>query len=377
MQDHIFAADNLGQSNWDSQANGTWGWTNSSAMNYTLMRRNGKAKTQGIDDSLLFYIFNDANPVVLDFTSSDGTGDARAFATACSVTGADVTATISNQTVQSFSLTLVAATTASPGVKTVTCYKGVIPYFLAIAVYSALTPEISSSALVYDAYIPFGAIRGAPLDVCLRGSTLYQLYYGGDNRGAGPPITQGNYRVLQQAILVPNANESATGAIAQGSDTGISKDYPEDAIINNNGSLLPDPTIPDSDPTGDCYRLNAKAQLNPSAVANKHSAVRIDSHKVFLELSGDAINPISQFSLLTPGITWDLFVDLEDVSFPDFLTYSVSGKHDCFPAHEVILRGQNIYSFPPVDSSALTIVSCLNGVNQINLNTSPITGRLQ
>jgi len=155
---------------------------------------------------------------------------------------------------------------------------------------SGLKPNTFWS-VTYDAFISPGAIQGVAGDYCRSGSTLYQLWYAGDHRTFGPPILFGRYRAIQRANLVPSASESSAGVDGQSSDTGYTHVYPETAIINKDTDPIPDPTISDDDPLGDCYRLHNLVKLDPARVANKNQVVRLSDHSVSLKMSGDAVKP--------------------------------------------------------------------------------------
>ena len=69
---------------------------------------------------------------------------------------------------------------------------------------------------------------------------------------------------------------------------------------------------------------------------------------VIVRIKGAAPNPIIPFSLYNNiAIKWDFSVKI----FPDLSTFSISGTHTCYPAHEVIVSrgsgGQYLWRYGP------------------------------
>ena len=76
---------------------------------------------------------------------------------------------------------------------------------------------------------------------------------------------------------------------------------------------------------------------------------------------------------VSPKITWDYTVDFGSPTRSS-MPYTLTVKHDCYPAHEVYIGDKKVYTYSPSSHGVTAIVGCLSGlVNQI---TTTRTGRL-
>jgi hypothetical protein len=154
------------------------------------------------------------------------------------------------------------------------------------------------------------------------------------------------------------------------SDTGQTRNYGFGSPANGS-------TLSSGDEDGipnDCYLWNAAGQAPHPWIA---SVTYPSAHQALVTFSGTASNPLEpQFG----GIQWSMLVKL-DTSNPGAPAATVSYQNTCYPAHEIAVNGQVIYSYIPTNNSTTYIVSCLApgafGALGVSGQLGPITVPLQ
>jgi hypothetical protein len=116
---------------------------------------------------------------------------------------------------------------------------------------------------------------------------------------------------------------------------------------------------------GDGYLKDAVGQASANDMTTSPS--RIADRKVSVELAGDVGNPVPFFSC---NITWsfNLEIDATDKSNPKF---KLSGNRSRFPAQEMYIGQQAIFTYDPRPSGTVTDL-CLP-----TIAITPIEGAIQ
>jgi hypothetical protein len=186
-------------------------------------------------------------------------------------------------------------------------------------------------------------VEGPPQSLCINrqlrgsGSPVQKLFDGGDgNRPFSPSAT--TFRTRQRLIMVPDQDTDADG-IEDGSyqpSTGVTTAYAMDIFD------LADPDDANDEVLGDCHLRHAVGQSDPGSSMSVESAAPTSGKTARIRLRGDAGNPLVRNS---PGIGWDLVVRIDATEDP--ATYEVEGSHDGFPAYELYIDDQLVYSHHP------------------------------
>jgi hypothetical protein len=130
------------------------------------------------------------------------------------------------------------------------------------------------------------------------------------------------------------SQQSATG-IKPGTirnETGITKSYAPDAVAD--GVLTPSD---DDAVLHDCHLLDDVGQA--SAAPMKLTVKRTGPSRLSVRLKGSIKNPLVPPA---PTVDWDLTLIIDASSSP--VKWAISGSHDQFPAFELYVNNQLIYS---------------------------------
>jgi hypothetical protein len=202
-------------------------------------------------------------------------------------------------------------------------------------------PEIpappASFDVQYQAYIPVDYVTGPR--PCFYYANLVQLKYKGDG-------TSGTYRAAEGITLVPVGGFSLT----PWADTGQTRNY-------GFGSPANGLALSDADEDGianDCYLWNA---ADTASHPWTPTVTYPTGSTAVTTLSGTASNPLEP---QVGGIKWSILVGV-DTSDPNASTATVNYQHTCYPAHQITVNGQVVYSYVPQDDSPLYIATCLLG----------------
>lgn len=195
----------------------------------------------------------------------------------------------------------------------------------------------------FSTFIPTNYVSGPPQSFCLVAPQLWppkitgpqHLVFAGDDRGFDPNAT--SFRTRQTVGLVPEESSSSSGVgTAPAELVGESKAYAPDALAGDNRV---DPADDDA-VLHDCHLLQDRGFASTS---NMHVDVtRVNAHQVKAHLYGGAGNPLVSGA---PDIDWDLTLTIDTSGSKPHWT--LSGKHDGFPAYEVYVDGQTLYTYSP------------------------------
>jgi hypothetical protein len=192
-------------------------------------------------------------------------------------------------------------------------------------------------------FIPGNKMSAAPL-FCIDRSTgkprVRFLFLKTDDRGFDPAGT--TYRTRQLATAIPNDASDADG-LKNGSVT-LQAQPTKLYAVDASHTIVPSD---DDGVLGDCAGL--EAVLFPIADDVRVTSTRVGPKHVRVRLRGDVgtgarsatdlgINPIC-------GIGWDITIDIDTSGPTPRITRQ--GKHDGFPAYEVYVNNQSVYTYSP------------------------------
>ncbi len=186
----------------------------------------------------------------------------------------------------------------------------------------------------FSSFIPSDHVPGPPQARCGFPPTN-RLSFEGDNRGFDSAAT--SFRTRQVVTVVADESVDADGLVG-GSDqnlVGETRSYAPDALADgvidaadNDGVL------------GDCVLLHGAATASTSGM--QIAVTRVGPERVRARLFGGAGNPLV---FGAPAIDWDFTIEI-DVSGPS-PQWTLNGAHDGFPAYEIYINGQTIYTYSP------------------------------
>jgi hypothetical protein len=196
-----------------------------------------------------------------------------------------------------------------------------------------------------------------------------RLAFAGDDRGFDVDAT--SYRAKQVVTVVPDASPDADG-LQEGSKQnlgGITESF--DA-----GLALADGRIDEADrmaAPGDRRIKHEEVAVNTDGMIID-DPIRLGSHRVFIRLRTALVGgPRNRLIAGSPSIDWDIGVTI-DTSGPDPL-YEVAGVWDGYPAAELYINCQPLFTFMPGSESGSTrdLLKLLPGYGDLRFGRS---GRL-
>jgi len=186
----------------------------------------------------------------------------------------------------------------------------------------------------FSSFIPSDHVTGPPQSRC-GFPPINQLSFEGDNRGFDPAAT--SFRTRQVVSVAADEAVDADGLI-DGTDqnlVGTTRSYAPDALADGVIDASDDDGV-----LGDCTLLHDEGTASTS---DMHiDVMRIDPDRVQVHLHGGAGNPLV---FGAPDIDWDFTIEI-DVSGSS-PTWTLTGSHDGFPAYEIYINGQTIYTYSP------------------------------
>jgi hypothetical protein len=207
----------------------------------------------------------------------------------------------------------------------------------------SVVPRFSNA---YSAYIPVDHVTGPTL--C---HALYTLVYMGD-------ALRNTYRVTESINITPDKQQSS-GFFP---DTGQTRNYGPPSPANGNALSSAD----EDGVANDCHLWNASGKANPSGFAHDESYPF--AHQGQSHFSGSSCNPLEP----CVSITWDMRTVI-DTTNPQAPTAYVNYNHTCYPAHQVKVNGQSVYTYTPPSNDPLYIAGCLSQFNnKIVGQTQPV-----
>ena len=181
----------------------------------------------------------------------------------------------------------------------------------------------------YSAFIPHDHVIGPPQARC---GFVQQLYFAGDARGFSSTAT--SFRGRQRVSVVTDDADGIKDETSPQNLVGESRSYAPDALADGRIDSADDDAV-----LGDCHLLHARGTASTSSM---HITVTPVSAKVVrVRLFGGTSNPL----LISPNIDWDLTLTIDASSLPT--SWTLTGAHDGFPAHEVYVNGQTLYTYDP------------------------------
>lgn len=195
------------------------------------------------------------------------------------------------------------------------------------------TPE-EEFDISFSSFIPANNVIGPPQSRCGFPPTN-RLYFEGDDRSFDPDAT--SFRTRQLVTVIPNEATDSDG-LKEGSDqnlVGETRAYAPDALA--------DGTIDASDDDGtlgDCTLLHDTGTASTGDM--EIEVTRLGPDRVQVHLFGGAGNPLV---FGAPDIDWDFTIEIDTSQDPP--QWTLTGSHDGFPAYEIYINGQTIYTYSP------------------------------
>jgi hypothetical protein len=179
------------------------------------------------------------------------------------------------------------------------------------------------------------------------------------------------YRATELTWITPDTRRSFgfyknTGTTVNYARTGCLTTVPPGNCPPSpvNGLTLSDQLPPNGDNDGvekDCYLWNESSPPNPTIAMGYYELFYPDLplHQGSVEFVGSVRNPLEDLSVLGP-IQWDMVTTI-DTSNPQSPTATIVANHTCFPAHQIKINGEVVYSYYPTQTDSLYITRCLAG----------------
>jgi hypothetical protein len=181
-------------------------------------------------------------------------------------------------------------------------------------------------------FIPTNSLTGPPQARCGRGQ---QLFFKGDDRGFG--ATAPSFRTRSLITVIPEQSADADGLKA-GSEQeliGETRSYAPDALADFVINSADDDAV-----LHDCHLLH---DVGTASNSGMHAVVtRTGEHQVSVHMFGGAGNPLV---FGAPEINWDFTITIDTSGSSTHWT--IMGDHDGFPAYEVYINNNPIYTFSP------------------------------
>jgi hypothetical protein len=208
-----------------------------------------------------------------------------------------------------------------------------------LIVFYESAPDFNVS---FSTFIPTNYLDGPPQAFCIPAPHLglppvihgpQHLVFAGDDRGFDPNAT--SFRTRQTVGVVPEQSASDSGIGTPPSEqVGESKSYASDALADGKITSADDDAV-----LHDCHLLDDRGFASTSGM--HVDVTRVNAHQVKAHLYGGAGNPL----LIAPAIDWDLNLTIDTSGSKPHWT--LTGAHDGFPAYEVYVNGQTIYTYSP------------------------------
>jgi len=209
---------------------------------------------------------------------------------------------------------------------------------------------VSQFTVEYVSYIPVDHVSG-PTTCTYNFVVTSKIYMGDGGRGT--------YRTKESVVIVPDGHV----AFNFFPDTGFTRNYGFLSPVN--GTSL---TSSDEDGVSDdCYLWNKQGHASTGGFSHSEG---YQTHQATVQFSGSAGNPLESLSNWAP-ITWNLTTTV-NVQTPSNPTAAVNYLHTCYPAHQVKVNSQIVYSYMPLQNDITYITGCLSQVYPlVSGQTSP------
>ena len=194
---------------------------------------------------------------------------------------------------------------------------------------------------MYQAFIPPDYVNGPP-------GTCNPNIYSGDNRGLSP--TGGSYRALQQVAVGVNGIVAASTPVQS---TGYTYRFSPSVLQNN---LIPSSAY-NYGYLSQCSSKGIDAYGHASTSGFTTPQVNYNGQNPTIALKGNASDPVPMFSF---AINWNFTLTLTPANLS---VTNATGTYnvDCYPAHELSVSNQDVYSWVNPANDIITVAACLAG----------------
>lgn len=205
--------------------------------------------------------------------------------------------------------------------------------------------------IAFSAFIPSDHVPGPHLHPqSYRGlAPPRRLVFAGDDRGFD--VDAASYRARQVVTVIPDEAEDPDGLL-EGSKRnlgGISESFVASRALSD-GRL----DARDRDGAMGDRRLDHGRAATSTEGMIIDDPVRLGPHKVFVRLrTSPRGGPRNELIAGSPSIDWDIGITI-DASGPEPI-YEVAGTWDGYPAAELYINRQAVFTFSPGDGPASTV----------------------
>jgi hypothetical protein len=220
----------------------------------------------------------------------------------------------------------------------------------------------------FSAFIPANFVIGPPQSICINHEVSpldprrhKRLIFKGDDRSFDPDGESHRARQVVTVITERSVDEDGLKSSARFINRAEgSEAYTEEAF--DDGFIGPDD---DDGVLGDCFLLHARSFATSAGL--QIQVIRTGDHEVKIHLTGAARNQLVQPSA---AIDWNLILTL--TSQADGSTrWSLEGDHDGFPAYEIYINNEAIYThFPGAPPYTFTHLRRLFPPEEVNVRLS-------
>lgn len=201
--------------------------------------------------------------------------------------------------------------------------------------------ERQEFTISFSAFIPADNVTGGP-QFCINTDfmqPIVQLYFKGDNRDFSP--TSDLFRVRELVTVIPSESTDPDG-LKEGSiqrPVSQSRSYASDALA--------DGKIDENDEDGiplDCVLFHDAATAEPDDMVV--AVNRLTANSIQIDLDGGPSNPlIPAIGRPFGSLDWDFTITIDtSTGTPD---WTLTGRHDGFPAYEIYINDIEIYRYSP------------------------------
>ena len=182
-------------------------------------------------------------------------------------------------------------------------------------------------------------------------------YFNGNDRTFDPSIDTtetGAFKTMQKVSVIPASWVDSNGlvdGVPIENVVGETKAFASDALADG------DLNAADEDAEGDCHLLDERATASRAGMLIE-APVYLADDRISVRLTTNQDGPADPLVLESPSIDWDIDITIDSDGY-----YEVSGTWDGFPAAELYINGQEIYTFTPGPGpySDITVTKLYNG----------------
>lgn len=218
--------------------------------------------------------------------------------------------------------------------------------------------EAREVEIIHMAFIPPNHILGPPDAQCpveIPGPgggevSLRPQVYSGDDRGHSRDASMFRARTAITVIPLRACDPDGIKDGTESVDVGLTRRYAFDAL--DDGVV---DAADNDDVYGDCHLLHAEGFASTAAMGM--FAYWLDDQTLSVGFQGGTGNPLTP----SPDINWNLTIDIDGKDE----TWALSGRHDCYPGHELYVGDSAApIQYTPPSSDLGTVLACLSGLFQ-------------